>query len=123
MKSSALLFCCVASVLPMAAGAQESLVGTWNASYTSTGIQSTLQSVTVVITSVENGVITGTGTRHDRACGGEYPIVGSLKEDVIRVRAVKKGGPAGDCGFGFTGKVEGGKIIAKYGPHELTFTK
>ena len=123
MKSSALLFCSFALVTPAAAYAQDSLVGTWNASYTSTGIQSTLQSVTVVITSVENGVIKGTGTRHDRACAGEYPIVGSLKEDVIRVRAVKKGGPAGDCGFGFAGRVEGGKIIAKYGPHELTFSK
>ena len=122
MKSSA-LFCCVALTFPVTVCAQESLVGTWNASYTSTGIQSTLQSVSVVITSVEDGLVKGTGTRRDRTCAGEYPIEGRVKGDEIRVRAIKKGGPAGDCNFGFIGRIEGDKIIAKYGSYELTFTK
>jgi hypothetical protein len=123
MKSSALLCCCVALTVPVTVCAQESLVGTWNASYTSTGIQSTLQSVRVIITSAENGVVKGTATRSDKGCFGEYPIEGRVKGDDIRVRATKKGGPAGDCGFGFVGRLEGDKIIAKYGNYELTFTK
>lgn len=123
MKSAAWVICCIGCSLPLAAGAQDSLVGTYNASYTSTGIQSTLQSLTIVIASVEDGRVKGTGTRHDRACAGEYPLEGSLKGDQIRLRATKKGGPAGDCTFGFAGKVEGGALVGKYGPHEVKFSK
>ena len=123
MKFGALVVCCIGCSFPLVVGAQDSLVGTYNASYTSTGIQSTLQSLTIVIASVEDGVVKGTGTRRDRGCAGDYPIEGSLKGDSIRLRATKKGGPTGDCMFGFAGKIEGGALVGKYGPHEVTFKK
>jgi hypothetical protein len=123
MRFIASMACCIGCSLPLAVGAQDSLVGTYNASYASTGIQSTLQSLTIVIASVEDGRVKGTGVRHDKACGGEYPLEGSLKGDAIRLRATKKGGPAGDCSFGFAGKVEGGAMVGKYGPHEVKFSK
>jgi hypothetical protein len=123
MKSLALVAFSIGCSLPLAVGAQDSLVGTYNASYTSTGIQSTLQSLTIVIASVEDGRVKGTGVRHDKACGGEYPLEGSIKGDQLRVRATKKGGPAGDCSFGFAGKIEGNTITGKWGPHEVKFSK
>jgi hypothetical protein len=123
MRFVASVVFCIGCSLPLAASAQDSLVGTYNASYTSTGIQSTLQSLTIVISNVEDGRVKGTGVRGDKACSGEYPLEGSLKGDQIRLRATKKGGPAGDCSFGFAGKVEGNTMVGKYGPHEVKFSK
>ncbi len=105
------------------AGAQDSIIGKYNASYTITGIQATAMGVSISISSVEDGVVKGTGYRYDKACRGEYPLEGTLKGDQIRLRAVAKGGAAGDCGFGFAGTVQGGALVGKYGQRELEFRK
>ena len=105
------------------AGAQDSIVGKYSASYSTTGINAVTYSVGIAISSVEGGVVKGTGYRYDRACRGEYPLEGTLKGDEIRLRAVGKGGPGGDCGFGFTGTVQGTALVGKYGQRELEFRK
>ncbi|MGZ8210745.1 MAG: hypothetical protein ACXWUH_09575 [Burkholderiales bacterium] len=112
-------------LLAIASGAhaQDSIVGTYNASYSTKGIQATLVSVSIVISSVEDGVVKGTGIRRDRACAGEYPLQGTLKGDQLRLRATAKGGPTGDCSFGFAGTVQGNALVGKYGPLELEFRK
>jgi len=105
------------------AGAQDSIVGKYNSSYTTKGINALTFSVGIAISSVEGGVVKGTGYRYDRACRGEYPLEGTLKGDQIRLRAVAKGGASGDCDFGFIGTVQGNALVGKYGPLELEFRK
>ncbi len=41
--------------------------------------------VTLVIASIEDGKLTGTGTYHAGPCRGYYPLVGSLKDNAIGV--------------------------------------
>jgi hypothetical protein len=107
--------------LPAIGIAQDSLIGKYSASYTSTGIASTLQSVSITISSVENGVVKATGYRSDSGCRGEYQLQGKVKDNNIRL--LGKGGPAGDCVFGINGTIDGNAIVAKWGPHDLRFTK
>ena len=107
--------------LPAIGIAQDSLVGKYSASYSSTGIQSTLQSVSINITSVENGAVKATGYRSDVGCRGEYQLEGTVKGNNIRLRG--KGGPAGDCVFGINGTIDGNAIVTKWGQQELRLTK
>ena len=106
------------------ASAEDSIVGRYNGSITSEGINARTWSVSILITSVEGGVITGTGIRDDPACRGEYPLRGKLRGNHIGVRAIQKGGPAGDCGFGFRGTVQDGALVGKYlGKRDLELRK
>ena len=121
MKPLAALAVATLLSLPAIGIAQDSLVGKYSASYSSTGIRATLQSVSIDITSVENGAVKGTGYRSDSGCRGEYQLEGSVKGNNIRLRG--KGGPAGDCTFNINGTIDGNAIAAKWGPHDLLFTK
>jgi hypothetical protein len=109
--------------VPAVGIAQDSLVGKYNATYSSEGINARPISVTIVISSVEGNVVKGTGIRGDKSCRGEYPLEGTLKDNQIRLRATTKGGPGGDCSFGFTGTVEGNSLAGRYGNRELQFSK
>jgi hypothetical protein len=115
-----LLTLCAAGV----AFAQDSLVGKYNGSYevhTMRGPQKF--GVTLAINSVEAGRVTGTATLHQGGCRGDYPVAGSVKDDAIGVRATTKGGPAGDCGFGFKGKVDGNRLVGQMGKYEVELRK
>jgi len=106
------------------ASAEDSIVGRYNASFSSETINARVWSVTIVITSVEDGVVKGTGIRDDPNCRGEYPLRGKLRGNHIGLRAIKKGGPTGDCGFGFRGTVQDGALVGKYlGQRDLEFRK
>lgn len=122
MKAVSFAALCI-GCLTASAVAQDSVVGRYNGSFTTQGINAVVRSVSIVITSVEDGKVTGTGIRTGGPCAGEYPLEGTFKGDEIRLRATKKGGPAGDCGFGFVGKVEGTKLVGKSGQIELTLNK
>jgi hypothetical protein len=107
-----------------AAVAQDALVGTYKGSYE---VQSTKGhhrfGVTRAIASVEAGRVKGTATLHDGPCQGSYPVEGMVQDTSIGVRAVGKGGPAGDCGFGFKGKVDGNRIVGNMGKFEVELRK
>ena len=57
------------------------------------------------------------------ACNGQYPFAGTYKDDQLVVRATQKGGPAGDCDFGFRGKREGDTLVGTIGKYEITLRK
>jgi hypothetical protein len=104
--------------------AQGALIGTYNGSYE---VQSTKGhhrfGITLAITSVEDGKVQGTGTLHDGPCRGSYPVEGLVKDGALGVRAIQKGGPAGDCGFGFKGKIEGNRLVGNMGRFEVELRK
>ena len=124
MRTSAATLLTGLLLIAAGASAEDSIVGRYNASFSSEGINARVWTVTIVITNVEGGLVTGTGIREDHGCRGEYPLRGKLKGNRIGLRAIKKGGPAGDCGFGFRGTVQNGALVGKYlGRHELEFRK
>ena len=104
--------------------AQDTVAGSYVGSYdvqTPIGFQSF--GITVVISSIENGVVTGTATRHRGSCAGELPLRGKYQGNEISLGATAKGGKAGDCGFGFKGTVDGNRLIGKMGSTELVLRK
>jgi hypothetical protein len=104
--------------------AQDSLPGKYVGSFpvqTNRGQQEV--GVTVVIQSVEEGKVKGIATLGGRGCAGDYPFEGTVKGDAIGLRATQKGGPAGDCNFGFKGKVEGNRLIGTMGKNEVELRK
>jgi len=106
------------------APAQDSTAGTYNGNYeiqTNRGPQRF--GVTMVIDNVENGKVKGTATLQQGSCRGDYPIEGSVKGDIIGVRSTEKGGRAGDCGFGFRGKIDGNRLVGHMGKYEVEFRK
>ena len=109
--------------LPAVGIAQHSPIGKYDASYSSEGINARTIPVTIIISSIERDIVKGTGIRGDKSCRGEYPLEGTFEDNQIRLRATTKGGPAGDCGFGFTGTVEGNSLVGRYGQRELQFRK
>jgi hypothetical protein len=46
-----------------------------------------------------------------------------VKDNAIGVYAIKKGGPAGDCGFAFKGKIDGNRLVGNLGPFEVELRK
>lgn len=104
--------------------AQDSIVGTYSGSVGYyIGKPHKNAGITVIITSVEDGIVKGTATHYGPICGGDYPFQGIYRNDEIRVRSPVKGGRAADCRFGFVGKVEGNKIVAKMGSHDMALFK
>ena len=77
----------------------------------------------MVISSVEDGKVKGTGTFQQGPCRGDYPIVGTVKGDGIGVISPAKGGASGDCTFGFKGKIDGNRLVGSMGKYELEFRK
>ena len=114
MRTSAAILLTGLLLVSAGASADDSLVGRYNGSVTTEGINARVWGVTIVITSVEGGVIHGTGIREDPNCRGEYPLRGKRRGNRIGVRSIQKGGPAGDCGFGFRGTVEDGALVGKF---------
>src|SRR4051812_8908575 len=107
-----------------AAVAQDSLKGTYNGSFdvnTPIGLQK--YGVTMVIDSVDDGKVKGTATYQRGSCRGDYPIEGFVKADTIGVRSTTKGGTAGDCTFGFRGKIDGNRLVGNMGKYEVEFRK
>jgi hypothetical protein len=104
--------------------AQDSIVGSYNGNYEVQTIRGQQRwGVTLAIASVEDGKVKGTATLHQGGCQGSYPVEGSVKGNVIGVRATEKGGPAGDCSFGFKGKVEGNRLVGNMGKYEVELRK
>lgn len=106
-----------------AAVAQETVTGTYNGNIeVNTNRGPTRWGVTMVISSVEDGKVKGTGIFQQGPCRGDYPIVGSIKDGVIGVIS-QKGGTASDCVFGFKGKIDGNRLVGNMGKYELEFRK
>lgn len=103
--------------------AQDSLVGSYRGSYEVQGGRVARFGITLAITSVEGGRVKGTGTLHDGPCRGSYPVEGFVKDAAIGLRAIEKGGPAGDCTFGFKGKVDGNRLVGNLGKYEVDLRK
>lgn len=114
MRTSAATFLTGLLLIAASASADDSILGRYNGSVSTEGIVAKVWAVSIVITSVEGGVVEGIGIRQDPGCRGEYPLRGKLRGNRIGVRAIKKGGPAGDCGFGFRGTVQDGALVGKY---------
>jgi hypothetical protein len=104
--------------------AQDSLPGKYVGSFpvqTNLGMQEV--GVTVVINTVEDGKVKGTATLGGRGCAGDYPFEGTIKGDAIGLRGTQKGGRAGDCSFGFKGKVDGNRLVGTMGKNEVELRK
>ena len=124
MKSAVAFGLAIAFSVSAASFAQDSIVGSYQGSYAITNARGPVEiGVTLVIASVNEGKLTGTGTYHFGACRGDYPLVGSLKENAIGLRSTAKGGAAGDCGFGFKGTVEGNRLVGNIGKYEVVLRK
>lgn len=124
MRTSAATLLTGLLIVAAGASADDSIIGRYNSSITTQGINARVWGVSIVISSVENGVVEGTGIREDPKCEGEYPLRGKMRGNQIGVRSIRKGGPAGDCGFGFRGVVQDGALVGKYlGRHEMEFRK
>jgi hypothetical protein len=103
--------------------AQDALVGSYNGSYEVESKGRQRFGVTLAIASVEDGKVKGTATLHDGPCRGSYPVEGFVKGTGIGVRAIQKGGAAGDCGFGFKGKIDGNRLVGNMGRFEVDLRK
>jgi hypothetical protein len=79
--------------------------------------------LTIVISSVQEGRVTGVATMGGQSCGGDYPFEGYLKGKELGVRSNVKGGRAGDCTFGMLGTLEGNKIVGTMGRYPLQVSK
>ena len=92
-----------------------------------TGIANVTHSVTVEISSVEDGKVKGVATRNSTArtpgCRGQYTLEGTYKDNKLSLRETEKGGSAGDCAFRFTGTREGDAFVGKFGQTDLTLRK
>jgi hypothetical protein len=109
---------------PAIVHAQDSLVGKYSGRFDAVGVVNYTVGVTLEISSVDDGKVKGVATLSMRtACNGQYPFAGTYKDDQLVVRATQKGGPAGDCDFGFRGKREGDTLVGTIGKYEITLRK
>jgi len=111
----------LALTAPMFSHAQDSLTGKYSGSYTT--VRPYVIGVSLVIASVEDGIVKGTASLYDGRCMGEYPVEGTYKDNKLVVRATAKGGKAGDCSFGFAGTVEGNSLNGKMGQIDIQLRK
>ena len=96
--------------------AEEPLTGKYDGSYTSPSHRGPRpRGLTIVIESVEGGVVKGVATRHAEKCRGDYPVQGKMDGNKLELRETEKGGPAGDCGFKANLTVEGNKLVGTMG--------
>ena len=110
MKPIAFLFSAVVLAVSVPALAQNSLVGTYSGSQPLKNNKTA--GVRLVIDSVDNGVVKGTASRYQKgACNGDYPVEGTLKDDNLVMKAIEKGGSAGDCNFKLNVKVVGDRLV------------
>jgi hypothetical protein len=66
--------------------------------------------LTLVISAVEDGVVTGTASLGGRGCNGDYPMRGKLESGQLQLKATRNGGPAGDCPLGLMLAVQGDRL-------------
>ena len=105
------------------AHAQETLVGQWSGVYFHKGGQVNVP-LELEITSVEGDLVRANLKEFPRTCGGDYAMVGKIEGKNLGMRAVKPGGPRGDCAFGFRATLDGSKMTGLVGgTHDLTLTK
>lgn len=71
--------------------------------------------LTLVISSVEDGVVKGTATLGGRGCDGSYPMQGAFRNDQLDLRATRNGGPAGDCPLSLSLAAQGSKLVGAMG--------
>lgn len=70
--------------------------------------------IEIVIATVEGGSVAGTWRRMSGFCGGEFPVVGELEGDNLRIHT-RKGDPAvkDTCDFSYDLKINGPKLEGK----------
>jgi hypothetical protein len=103
--------------------AQETLIGQWSGGYFHKGVNMNV-AMELEITSVEGDLVRGNLKEFSRTCGGDYAMVGKIEGKSLGLRAVKPGGPRGDCAFGFRATMDGSKMTGLVGgTHDLTLTK
>jgi hypothetical protein len=96
---------------------QASLVGDYAGSYQIQVDGSNLDiRIAVSVDSVEGDVVKGTATSASSKCAGDYPFQGTLNGNQLIVRSTTR---RGDCGFGFSGYVEGDALVGSMGRNEL----
>lgn len=71
--------------------------------------------LTLVISSVDDGVVKGTATLGGRDCDGNYPMQGTFRNGQLDLRAPRNGGPAGDCPLSLSLSAQGGRLIGAMG--------
>ena len=107
-------------LMSICAYAQESLSGRYTGNVLMNAERGTVPvGLTLVIDSVEGGVVKGTATRgtagRKGSCGGNYPMEGKLEDKKLELRSTEKGGPAGDCSLRLNLSVEGNKLVGTAG--------
>jgi hypothetical protein len=91
--------------------ALEAMRGRYTGNYfDSSGSSTEMIGLTLIISSVENGVVKATATLGGRGCHGEYPMQGTYQNKTLNLRATPKGGPAGDCPLNLALAVEGDRL-------------
>lgn len=110
MKPLTVLLSAVVLTVAVPAHAQNSLLGTYSGSLPIKNNKTA--GVRLVIDSFDNGIVKGTASRSQKgACNGDYPVEGTLKDDNLVMKAIEKGGGAGDCNFKLNVKVVGDKLV------------
>lgn len=71
--------------------------------------------LTLVISSVEDGVFKGTATLGGRGCDGSYPMQGTFRNNQLDLRATRNGGPAGDCPLSLALEAQGSRFVGAMG--------
>ena len=124
MKFSAVAAFTMFAAISSLAHAQETLSGKYQGFITvQTAAGSRNLGVVMNLQSSESGAVTGTGTINDGPCADDFPLGGTFKEGELRVGSRKKGGRGGDCGFTFSGKLEGNKLVGRLGSYDLELRK
>ena len=112
----------VFAVLSVAASAyaQDALVGKYTGSYAlAVRDKEITVRLTLVIASVEDGVVKGTATTASSGsrppCDGDYPMAGKYEGNKLQLHATQKGGRTGDCSLALNLTVEGNKLVGTTG--------
>jgi len=96
--------------------AEEPMTGKYSGTWTAPSYRGPRPfGLTIVIESVEGGVVKGIATRMEGKCRGDIPVAGKLEGNKVHLRETEKGGPAGDCGFSANMTVEGNKLVGTMG--------
>ena len=101
--------------------AQDALPGRYTGTYAFLGgsKENTVR-LTLVIASVEGGIVKGTATNEGSTgrknpCGGDYPMEGKYEGNKLQLKSTEKGGRVGDCGLSLNLTVEGNKLVGTTG--------
>lgn len=71
--------------------------------------------LTLVISSIENGVVKAAATLGGRGCEGQYPMQGTFQNNRLDLNATRKGGPAGDCPLSLSLAAQGNTLVGATG--------